>query len=450
MAWFCRLANILRAEKLRSEIDEELRYHIEARTADNCAAGMSASEARADALRRFGGASLALDRSRDADILVWLETLIQDLRYGVRNLRSNPGVTVVALLSLSLAIGANTALFSVVNVVLLRALPYPDPDRITMLWVTNTLNGANEMNASVPNFDDWKRRGRTFEDLAMYRQGDSTLTFDGGPTWIEYSWVYGDFFHLLRSRPVLGRVFGAENEGVHEAVISYRLWQNRFGGSPNALGRVVSVNDADFEVVGVMPKGFDFPSHETQLWVPAAAFARDWQSYRLRRQRGFGAVLGRLRSGVRLEQARAEMEVISRQLQAEYPKDNEERGIRILPLAAQIHGKTIPFMLAMLSGAVLLVLLIACANAANLLLARGAVRRREIVLRAALGAGRARILRQLLTESIQLAALAAPSDCLPQPGVFASLSRWRPQESRDSERRRWTRRYWSSASSYRW
>src|SRR5258708_33040986 len=154
MEWFSRLANIFRPEKLRGEIDEELRYHIEARTADNLAVGMSPQEARADALRRFGSPAVALDRSHDAEIFVWLETFLQDLRYGLRNLRSNPGVTVVALFSLALAIGANTAIFSMVNMVLLRALPYKDPDRIAMLWVTNTLNGAREMNASVPNFDD--------------------------------------------------------------------------------------------------------------------------------------------------------------------------------------------------------------------------------------------------------------------------------------------------------
>jgi putative ABC transport system permease protein len=210
----------------------------------------------------------------------------------------------VALLSLALAIGANTAIFSVVNAVLLRALPYREPDRIAMIWVTNTLNGANEMNASVPNFDDWRRRTRTFEDLAMYREGDSTLTFSGQPEWIEYSWVHGDFFRLLGSGPILGRIFGAENNGAQEAVISYRLWQDRFGGSSAVIGSVVNMNGAGFEVVGVMPKGFDFPSSETQLWVPASAFTREWQSYRQRRQRGFGAVAGRLRPGVALDQGR--------------------------------------------------------------------------------------------------------------------------------------------------
>src|SRR5690348_4093631 len=223
MAWFNRLANIFRLEKLRSEINEELQYHIEARTADNLAAGMSPQQARLDARRRFGASSLAFERSHDADVYVWVETIIQDLRYGVRSLRANPGVTTVALLSLALAIGANTAIFSVVNAVLLRTLPYKDPNRIAMLWVTSTLNSAHEMNVSLPNFEDWKTRSRTFEELAAFREADSSFMVDGDPGWIEFAWVYGDFFRLLGRSPVLGRVFSADNHNAQEIVLSYGL-----------------------------------------------------------------------------------------------------------------------------------------------------------------------------------------------------------------------------------
>lgn len=406
MAWLQRLANILRPARVRGEIEEELRYHIDARTADNIAAGLSPEGARADAVRRFGGATVALDKSHEANIFVRLETIVHDVRFGIRNLRSNPGTTIVALLSVALASGVSIAMFSVVHAVLLRALPYKDPDRIVMLWVTNTLNGAREMNASVPNFNDWMARSRTFGELAMYKEADASFTVNGEADWTEYAWVYGDFFALLGRSPLLGRVFSSDANATHEVVLSYRLWQNRFGSSPNAIGRTMEVSGVEFQVVGIMPKDFGFPSNETQLWAPAAAFARDWRSHSERRQRGFGVVLGRLKAGVTLDQARAEMEVINRQLVAQYPKENEERGIRIVPLAAQIHGKTVPLMFAILSGAVLFILLIACANAANLLLARGAVRRREIALRTALGAGRQRILRQLITESILLSSLA--------------------------------------------
>jgi predicted permease len=404
MALFNRLANLFRREKLRGEIDEELRYHLEARTSDNLARGMSPREARSDALRRFGGQALALENSRDADIFVWVETILQDLRYGIRSLRANPGITAVALISLALAIGANTAIFSIVNAVLLRPLPYKDPERIVMLWVTDTLNGAAEMRASVPNFDDWKARGSTFQDLAAYREADAAFTLNGEPGWIEFAWVYGDFFRLFGRSPVLGRVLSANTADAHQVVLSYRLWQSWFGGSMNAIGRTIHVSGIAFQVIGVMPEDFSFPLKETQLWVPAAALP-DWQLRRGERHEGFGAVLGRMRPGVTLEQVRAEMQQINRQLVAEYPKANQERGINIVPLAAQIHGKTVPFMLAVLFGAVLFVLLIACANVANLLLARGAAREREIALRGALGAGRTRIIRQLLTESLLLSCL---------------------------------------------
>jgi putative ABC transport system permease protein len=400
-----RLGNILRPARVRDEIEEELRYHIDARTSDNVAAGMGAREARADALRRFGGASLALDKSYQANVVVWLETILQDFRYGARNLRRNPGVAAVVVFSLALASGASTAIFGVVNTVLLRALPYREPDRIMVLWGTNTLNGAREWNTSIPNMEDWKKRTRTLEKLASYRESDSSFTVKGEPDWIEYAWVYGDFFGLMGRRPVLGRGFSTPEHDAHEVVLSDRLWRSRFAASPDVIGRTVTLSGIDFQVVGVMPGDFAFPSNETLLWAPAAALP-NWQARRSDRGSGFGPVLARLRRGATFDQARTEMEVINRQLTAEYPRDNQERGIRLVPLAAQIRGKTVPFMLAVLSGAVLLVLLIACANAANLLLARSAVRKREIALRTALGAGKGRILRQLVTESILLSVLA--------------------------------------------
>lgn len=405
MGWLNRLANIIRPTRVRDEIDEELRYHINARTADNAAAGMRPEEARADAVRRFGNAAVARDRSYEANIFVWLGTILQDLRYGARSLRLNPGVTVVVLLSLSLASGASTAIFSVVHTVLLRALPYQEPDRIAILWGTDTLNGSHENNTSVPNFEDWKKRTQTLENLASYRESDGSFTAKGEPGWLEFAWVYGDFFNLLGRRPVLGRSFSADDPDTHEVVLSYRLWRSQFGGSPNVIDQTVKLGGVDFQVVGVMPEGFAFPSEETLLWAPATALP-NWQARRNERGSGFGPVIARLRPGATLDQARAEMELINHELVAGYPHENEDRGVLLVPLAAQIHGKTVPFMLAVLSGAVSLVLLIACANAANLLLARGAVRRQEIAVRSALGAGKGRIVRQLVTESMLLSFIA--------------------------------------------
>jgi hypothetical protein len=175
MPWLNRVANLFRGRKLHAEIDEELRFHMDARIADNLAAGITPEDARRDAARRFGGQLLALEKSRDADIVVWIETIGQDVRYAWRSLRRNPGVSAVALASLALALGANTAIFSVVNAVLLRALPYKDADRLAVVWSTSTLNGSLDINTSVPNFEDWKSRSRSFADMAAYRDADAPL-----------------------------------------------------------------------------------------------------------------------------------------------------------------------------------------------------------------------------------------------------------------------------------
>jgi predicted permease len=404
VAWFNRLANLLRPARVSNEIEEELRYHIDARTADNIAAGMSREDARRDAVRRFGSAALSRERSYETEIFLWIETILRDLRYGARSLRSNLLVSTVAILSIALAIGSSTAIFSVVHAVLLNALPYQNPDHIVILWGTNKVNNSVENNTSIPNFEDWRRRTRTLENLATYREVEASLTSNGTADWMEYAAVYGNFFAVMGRAPVLGRTFSTDEPDGHPVVLSYRLWQTRFGGSPRVLGQTVELNGLTSQIVGVMPQGFAFPSEKTLLWTPASAIP-GWQTRRSERGGGFGPILGRLRPNVTLDEARAEVEVINQGLAAQYPSDNADRGMRLVPLAAQIHGKTVPFMLAILSGAVLLVLLIACANVANLQLARGAVRKQEIGVRSALGASNRRIVRQLVTESLLLACI---------------------------------------------
>lgn len=363
MAWFNRLANLLRPARVSNEIDEELHYHIDARTADNIAAGMSREDARRDAVRRFGSAALSRERSYETEIFLWLETILHDLRYGARSLRSNPIVSTVAILSIALAIGASAAIFSVVHAVLLNALPYQDPDHIVILWGTNKVNNSLENNTSVPNFEDWRKRTRTLENLATYREVEASFTSSRTADWIEYAAVYGDFFGLMGRAPMLGRTFSADEPDGRQVVLSYRLWLTRFGGSSHVLGQTVELNGLTSQIVGVMPQGFAFPSEKTLLWTPASAIP-GWQTRRSGRGHGFGPVLGRLRQDATLDKARAEVEVISQGLAARYPGDNADRGMRLVPLAAQIRGKSVPFMLAVLSGAVLLVLLIVCANVA--------------------------------------------------------------------------------------
>ena len=303
MAWFNRLANLLRRTTVCNEIDEELRYHLDARTADGIARGLTPKEARADAVRRLGNATVARERSYEADILVWLETLLRDLRYGARSLRSHPLVGAVAVLSLALAIGATTAIFSVVHAVLLRALPYQHANRIVMLWGVDKVTGSLENNTSVPNFEDWKKRTRTLEDLASYREVEASLSVDGKTDWVEYASVYGDFLGLMGRSALLGRTFRTDDPDGNQVVLSYRFWRARFGGSPDVIGRTVELNGIASRIVGVMPEGFAFPSEESLLWTPASAIP-NWQTRRGERSRGFGPILARLRPDVSLDQAR--------------------------------------------------------------------------------------------------------------------------------------------------
>ncbi|HLK66910.1 MAG TPA: ABC transporter permease [Bryobacteraceae bacterium] len=408
MPWLTRFANLFRPNELYREIDQELEFHLEARVADNLAAGMTPEDARRDAILRFGGRARVMEQSRDADVVLWIESIAQDLRYAWRSLRRTPVVTAVALGSLVLAIAANTAIFSVVNAVLLRALPYPDAGRLAIIWSTSTLNGSQEINTSFPNFADWKSRNRSFTDLAAYRPDAAPLYLGQDqidePEWVDYTWTHGDLFGVLGRTAAVGRVFAGTGEtGV--AVISHSLWKRRFDGSPAAIGQKLRVGGTDLEIIGVMPEDFNFPAKETALWVPAASLP-NFAQRRSQRDGGFGTVIGRLQRNASFESARAELEVIAHQLSQQFPREDGERGVNLLPLSAQVHGKTVPYMLLLLFGAVGFVLLIACTNVANLLLARGAVRSAEVALRTALGAGRFRIIRQLLTESIFLSLAA--------------------------------------------
>ena len=419
-AWLLRCAGLFRKEQGSREFAEEMESHILAHVDDNLRLGMSGEEARRQALIKLGGMQQLKENYQQRRSLPVLETLWSDIRFGLRMLRKNPGFTAVALATLALGIGGNTAIFSIVNGVLLNPLPFPQPDQLVTLHESKP--NFEQGSISYPNFLDWQRDNRTFSSMAVARRYAFSFTGKSEAEQVNAEFVTADFFPLLGVNPILGRTFTQSEElpgAGPVALISEGLWRRKFDAAKDVLGKSITLDGKDYTIIGVVPARFHLltPSfHEQDVYAPM----RQWNN-NLLMKRGAGLGIhgfGRLKPGVTIAQARADMDEVTRNLAAAFPDADRGISASILPLKEQMIGDVRPFLLVLLV-AVGFVLLIVCVNVASLLMARSSARSREFAVRIALGASRKRVIRQLLTESVLLGAAGG--------GIGVLLAAWGTQ-----------------------
>ena len=397
MRWF-------RRRQREHDLERELRSHLELEAEEQRESGLSSEQAHSAARRAFGNTTLVKENVRETWGWLKLEQFLRDLRYGLRTLGQRPGFSLTAIASLALGIGANTAIFTVVNAVLLRPLPFPEPDRLVQLWEAKPSQSYFRNVVNAFNFLDWRERTRSFEGMAAVSDLTTNLTGIGDPLALPGMQVSPNYFSILRVSPLLGRSFLPEEVlPGHDrvAILSFGLWQSRFGGDPKVIGHQVIINGEPNTIVGVLPRGFALPKSQTDLWTPLPiTCSKEWEGGRSL------TVVARLKRGVTLEQARQDLRAVAQQLAVERPDSDQGWTAEAFPMLADATENVRLPLLVLLTAAGL-VLLIACANVANLLLMRAAGCQQEMAVRAALGAGRRRLLQQLLSESLLLAILAS-------------------------------------------